>query len=552
MLNKSINNETVRGKILWIDDEIELLKPHIILLKNRGYYVQTASNGEDAIEIVSKEHFDLIFLDEMMVGISGLETLPKLKDLDPGTKVVMVTKNEAESLMEEAIGKKIDDYLTKPVNPAQILLACKKFIEVERIEIEIFTQNYMKSFSETSQKIFNRPNWSEWVDIYKNLVKWSIELDKINDKGLKDTLNSQFKEANVEFSNFIEKNYIDWINTDNDLNLTNSQNGKNKNNLTNNQVNDIPLFSPNVQDKWLAPELAKEGPTFFFVIDCLRYDQWLVMEDILKNIYSFDTDFYCSILPTATPYCRNAIFAGLYPIDIKKYFPQFWNVENNSEEHSQNKYERELLESWVTRKRINLKNKPNFIKIFDTDFGKKVEKEIGQYANSELTAIVVNALDMIAHSRSDYAILKEIAPEESAYRSLTKSWFMHSSLYGMLKTIAKIPNAKVVITTDHGSVRCMKGVKVLGDKDTTTSLRYKFGKNVKTDAKQAMHIKNLEDIKIPKDGMSVNNIIAKEESYFVYPTDYHYYLNKYKDSFQHGGISLEEMVVPVIKLTPRI
>jgi CheY-like chemotaxis protein len=535
--SKLLQNQTtqIRGKILWIDDEIELLKPHIILLTQRGYNVHTASNGEDAIEMVGMEHYDLIFLDEMMIGISGLETLPKLKEIDPGTHVVMVTKNEAESLMEDAIGKKIDDYLTKPVNPAQILLACKKFIEADRIETEVFTQNYMRSFTETSQKIFSKPTWLEWIDIYKNLVKWSLELDKINDKGLKETLNNQFRDANSEFSNFIEKYYAEWIYLD--AKLDNKE---------------MPLFSPNVQDKWLKPSLETEGPTFFFVIDCLRFDQWLVMEDLLKNIYTFDTDFYCTILPTATPYCRNSIFAGLYPIDIKKNYPQYWTVENNSEEHSQNKYEKELLESWISRRRIELKNKPNFIKIFDTDFGKKIEKEIMQYSKSELTAIVVNSLDMIAHSRSDHAILKEIAPEESAYRSLTKSWFMHSSLYGMLKSISKISNAKVIITTDHGSVRCMKGVKVLGDKETSTSLRYKFGKNVKTESKMAMQIKNPEDIRLPKEGITVNNIIAKEDSYFVYPTDYHYYLNKYKDSFQHGGISMEEMIVPVIKLTPRV
>lgn len=534
MLKSQSKNQVARGKILWIDDEIELLKPHIILLEQRGYRVSTASNGEDAIELVASQHYDLIFLDEMMIGISGLETLPKIKEIDPGTSVVMVTKNEAESLMEEAIGKKIDDYLTKPVNPTQILLACKKFIEADRIETEVFTQNYMRTFAETSQKIFGKPNWREWVEIYKNLVRWSIELDKLNDQGLKESLNTQFRDANAEFSSYIEKHYRDWIFADSKL-----------------VDQDIPYFSPNVQDQWLRSHLESDGPTFFLVIDCLRYDQWLIMEDLLKNLYVFNTDFYCAILPTATPYCRNSIFAGLYPIDIKKHYPQYWTVEANSEEHSQNKYEKELLESWLIRRRIELKSKPNFIKIFDTDFGKKVEREILQYTKSELTAIVVNSLDMIAHSRSDYAILKEIAPDESAYRSLTRSWFLHSSLYGMLKTLAKVPRVKIVITTDHGSVRCMKGVKVLGDKDTSTSLRYKFGKNVQTESKMAMQVKNPEDIKLPKEGITVNNVIAKDEAYFVYPTDYHYYLSKYKDSFQHGGISLEEMVVPVITLSPR-
>lgn len=521
-----------KGKILWIDDEIELLRPHIILLQQRGYTVSTASNGEDAIELVrANNHYDLIFLDEMMVGISGLETLPKLKELDPAAPVVMVTKNEAERVMEEAIGKKIDDYLTKPVNPAQILLACKKFIEANSIVSEKNTQDYMRDFREIAFKLQERLDWNDWVEIYQRLTKWSVEFDKVQEKGLKETLQNQWKEANAEFSQFVEDNYIDWINLPKDK--------------------QIPLMSPHVTDKYLYPLLKEEGPTFFFVVDCMRYDQWLMMEELLRPYYSFETNFHCSILPTATPYCRNAIFAGLYPIDIKKYFPQYWNVENNSEEHTQNKYEKELMDTWLERKKVNLNGKANYLKIFDTEFGKKVEKEILQYTKSPLTSIVLNAVDMIAHSRSDYAILKEIAPDESAYRSLTKSWFQHSSLFGMLKTLSSVKNIKIVITTDHGSIRCMHGVKVLGDRDTSNSLRYKFGKNVKADERNAMQISNPEILKIPKDGITVNNIIAKEDVYFVYPTDYHFYLNKYRDSFQHGGISLEEMIVPVINLTPR-
>ncbi|MCX6145843.1 MAG: bifunctional response regulator/alkaline phosphatase family protein [Candidatus Kapabacteria bacterium] len=521
----------IEKKILWVDDEIELLRPHIILLEQKGYNVTSASNGEDAIELVKQNHFDLIFLDETMIGISGLETLPKLKEIDGATPIVMVTKNEAEYLMEQAIGNKIDDYLTKPVNPAQILLACKKFIEGNKIGSDKLAQDYMKGFSEISSQLMDASDWSDWVDIYQKLTKWSYDLDKYPDTGLRESLQNQMKEANTEFSKYVENNYIDWINAK--------------------KGDEDPLLSPNIMDTYLQKHITKEGPTFFFVVDCMRYDQWLVFEDLLKQFYTFDTNFYCSILPTATPYCRNSIFAGLYPIDIKKYYPQYWTVEYNSDESSQNKYEKELMEAWLERKRIKLNNKMGFVKIFDTDFGKKIEREIMQYTSNQLSAIVVNAVDMIAHSRSDYAILKEIAPDEPAYRSLTRSWFQHSSLFGMLKTLSKVKNIKIVLTTDHGSVRCMHGVKVLGDKDTSTSLRFKFGKNVKSDSRNAMQINNPEDIKIPKDGITVNNIIAKEDFYFVYPTDYHHFLNKYKDSFQHGGISMEEMIVPIITLTPR-
>jgi DNA-binding response OmpR family regulator len=523
-----------KNNILWIDDEIEYLKPHIMLLEQKGYGVSTATNGDDAIELVKSNHFDLIFLDEMMVGMTGLETLPKLKEIDSATPIVMVTKSEAESLMDQAIGSKIDDYLTKPVNPAQILLACKKFIEAGKIESNKFTQDYMQGFNEITRKLmFGSLDWDDWVEIYTKLTKYAVELDKIENQELKQSLQSQFKEANAGFSKFVEQNYEDWLDAP--------------------KGEELPVLSPHILDKYLLPTLKEsKGPVFFFVVDCMRYDQWLVFEDILKQYYTFQTEFYSSILPTATPYCRNSIFAGLYPTEIKKHYPQYWNVEYNSEETTQNKYEKELLEAWVERKRIKLNSKIGFIKIFDTDFGKKIEKEILQYANNSLTTIVINAVDMMAHSRSDYAILKEIAPDESAYRSLTRSWFQHSSLLGMLKQIATVPNAQVILTTDHGAVRCLHGVKVLGDRDTSTSLRYKFGKNVKAEAKHSMQLNNPEQIKIPKDGgITVSNIIAKEDYYFVYPTDYHHYLSKYRDSFQHGGISLEEMVIPVVRLNKR-
>ena len=521
----------VKGKILWIDDEIDILKPYIILLKEKGYDVHTATNGEDGIEKVKAEHYDLVFLDETMVGLTGLETLPVIKSIDPTTAIVMVTKNEAESLMEEAIGKSIDDYLTKPVNPAQIIMTCKKFLEESRIKQEKFIQSYLSAFNEITQRISFSNSWEEWVEIYKELVKWSLELDRIKDTGLEQTISDQWKLANTEFSKFVENNYFDW--------------------LTDKPIKGNPVLSPHILNQFLEPEIHNNSNVFFVVVDCMRYDQWLVMSELLAPYYSFKTSFYSSILPTATPFARNAIFAGLYPIQIKQNYPQWWNVDFSSEDHKQNAFEKELLEAWLQRKRINLKSKLNFIKIFDTDYGKKIEKEFNSYIDSHLTALVINAVDMIAHSRSDYAILKEIAPDESAYRSLTKSWFSHSSLLNILINISSRKNAKVIITTDHGSIRCMKGIQVLGDRDTSSNLRYKFGKNVKTDSKSAMLIRDLEQIKIPRQGISVSNYIAKEDVYFVYPTDYHYYLNKYRDSFQHGGISLEEMIIPISILTPR-
>lgn len=520
-----------KGKILWIDDEIELLRPHLILLKEKGYEVETASNSEDGIELIKGKHFDIVFLDETMVGMSGLEALPEIKEIDPITNVVMVTKNEEESLMEEAIGKSIDDYLTKPVNPTQILLTCKKFLEEGRIKQEQLIQTFLVSFSTLSQQISYYQNWDDWVDIYQKLVNWSVKLERIPETGLDQTLGDLWHQANTEFSKFVENNYRGWLND---------------------KPNEgDPLLSPHITSRYLEPLLKSEDPVFFFVIDCLRYDQWLIMQEMLLPYYTVKTNFYSSILPTATPYARNAIFAGLYPIQIKQYYPQWWNVDSNSEDHKQNANEKELLESWLDRKKIKLRNKLTFYKIFDTDFGKKVEREIVDILDNHLTTIVINAVDMMAHSRSDYAILKEIAPDEPAYRSLTRSWFTYSSLFSMFKIIAQQKNATVLITTDHGSIRCLRGVQILGDRETSTNLRYKFGKNVKTDPKSAMLVKDLEDLRIPRQGISVSNYISKEDYYFVYPTDYHFYLNKYRDSFQHGGISLEEMIIPVLELKPR-
>ena len=519
--------------ILWIDDEIELLKAHIILLQQRGYDVDTCTNGSDAVELVKQKNYQLIFLDEMMVGMTGLETLAQIKEFDVNVPVVMVTKNEEESLMEEAIGWKISDYLTKPVNPAQIILVCKKFFDADKINKEKFTHDYLTGFTQLSL-ILNTPlNWIKWEEIYRNLTSWSMNIDKLEDDVLKETLAGKWSECNKEFSRFVENNYENWIN--------HPDNNRDENN---------PIMSPHILDQYLLPILNEQNENIYFiVIDCLRYDQWLVMQELLYPFFSFKkNDLYCSILPTATPYARNAIFAGLYPIEIKNNYPKFWNVDTNSEDNRQNHYEKDLLEAWLTRKHLPHNDKMSFIKIFDTDFGKKIEKEFDKYLNNNLTTIVINAVDMIAHSRSDHAILKEIAPDEAAYRSLTKSWFTYSSLFGILKIISQQKNAKVVITTDHGAIRCLRGIKVLGDKDTSTNLRYKFGKNVNTDSKSAVHLKDLQDYKLPKMGLTVNNLIAKEDYYFVYPTDFHHYMAKFRDSFQHGGISLEEMFIPVIEL----
>ncbi len=520
-----------KKKILWVDDEIELLRSHIIFLSEKGYEVDTVTNGIDAIAKVKEKDYDLIFLDEMMPGMGGLETLAKIKNLYPNIPVVMVTKSEEETLMNEAIGGKISDYLTKPVNPSQVLLVCKKILEGKKISGQYAAKDYLSDFNQITQALASDLDFNEWIDTYIKLVNWSIELDQHREIGLEQSLAEQFKEANREFSKFVEKNYRDWI--------------------ADNPKKDIPNLTPQIADKYVLKHLKDDSKSvFFFVLDCLRLDQWLVMEKHIADLFRIEKDYYYSILPTATPYSRNALFAGLYPSEIEKYYPDLWS-SGSDDENSMNKFEKELFQNLLDRKRIKLKNELKYIKIIDPEVGRNFEQNIHSYQNTQLTAVVVNFLDMIAHGRSDSDILKEIAPDEAAYRSLTNSWFTHSSLLNIFTTLSKMKNVKIIITTDHGSIRSLRGAKVLGDREASTNLRFKYGRNLKVDDKHAVFVKNAQDYKLPKRGVTINYIIAKEDYYFVYPTEYHRFLTHYKDTFQHGGISLEEMILPVITMEPK-
>lgn len=520
------------SKLLWVDDEIELLRSHIIFLSEKGYEVDTATNGEDAVSAVKEQPYDLIFLDEMMAGMGGLETLALIKEINPNIPIVMITKSEEETLMHEAIGGKISDYLTKPVNPSQVLLVCKKLLEGKTISGQYATKDYLQDFNQISQALSTQMDFAEWIEIYRKMVNWDVELDQHSEIGLKQTLTDQRKEANKEFSKFVEKNYKHWINSMGDI--------------------DTPTLTTEITENYVLKHLKDENTkVFYFVIDCLRLDQWLVMEKHLVNLFNIEKDYYYSILPTATPYARNTLFSGLFPSEIEKYYPDLWHGKDDDDERSMNKYERELLQLLLDRKKIKLKKELKYIKIIDPEVGRNFEQNILSYKNNQLTAVVVNFLDMIAHGRSDSDILKEIAPDEPAYRSLTNSWYTHSSLLGTFRALAKMDNVKVVITTDHGSIRSLRGAKVLGDREASTNLRFKYGRNLKVDDKHAIYIKNPDEYKLPRRGVTINYIIAKEDFYFVYPTDYHKYLTHYKDTFQHGGISMEEMILPVITMEPK-
>ncbi len=511
-------------KILWVDDEIDLLRPHIFFLKEKGYNVTSVTNAEDALVLVRSRNFDLVLLDEMLHGMDGLTALTELKEINPGLPVIMVTKNEEETLMEEAIGSKIDDYLTKPVNPSQILLVCKKILDSKRITGQRVSRDYTSEFQNIAARILGPMDWQDWIDIHIKLCEWDVELDQHPDLGLRQTLYDQIRACNAEFGRYIEKNYADWV-----------------------WSAERPPFSVDIVSDFVLPHVDNGKNTVLLIIDNLRFDQWLIMEPLLRSYFSVNRQYYYSILPTATPYSRNSIFSGIFPGELRKLLPDLWTSGDEEDESSLNKHELDLLESLLARKKVNLKPGPKYAKILDAQESRNISRRIHEYAGVPLAAIVVNFVDILAHTRSSSDLIKEMIPNEAAFRSMTRSWFEHSPLYGALRYLADNGNT-VVITSDHGSIRGARGAKVIGDRQTSTSLRYKYGRNLKVNLKNALFIKEPAKYKLPVRGVNTNYIIAKEDYYFVYPTNYHYYLNYYADSFQHGGISLQEMILPVMTL----
>lgn len=511
-------------KILWADDEIDLLQPHILFLQSKGYDIDTVTNGDDAVSKAESEVYDIILLDEMMSGKDGLAALQEIKTAQPYVPVIMITKSEEESLMEEAIGEKIDDYLTKPVNPSQILMACKKLLDKKNITTERRSRQYAQNLSDLSMALMNDPDAQQWIDLSLKIAGWDVELDSSSDSSFREVLYDQRKECNVQFGKFIERNYGNWVQ------------GK----------GERPVLSTDLVKKYVIPELKAGKKTVLVVIDCMRMDQWMIFEPFFNEYFKINRNYYYSILPTATPFSRNAIFSGLFPLEIQRKHPDLW-IDDSEDEGSLNKYEKKLLTENLRRNRVELPRDLKYIKLINNDETRVLEKQITNYLDTDLLAIVVNFVDVLAHSRSDMPILKEIAPDEAAYRSLTRSWFEHSAIFNVFKAIAQAGHT-IILTTDHGSVRGLRGTKVIGDRETSTNLRYKFGRSLKADKKHAIFLKDPAEYKLPRSGMNTTYIIAKEDFYFVYPTNYHRYLNYYKDSFQHGGASMEEMILPVIRL----
>jgi CheY-like chemotaxis protein len=513
-------------RILWADDEIDLLKPHIMFLQEKGYDVITSTSGNEAVDIISKEQIDIVFLDENMPGISGIETLTRIKAKRSEIPIVMITKSEEENLMEDAIGSKIADYLIKPVNPNQILLSLKRILDNKRIVSEKTTTGYMQEFRNIGMTLSDRLSWPEWVEVYRKLVYWELELEKSNDSSMHEILTMQKREANVAFAKFISNHYVNWLN------------GKDK---------EAPTMSHTLFRNKVTPMLDKDGPVFFLLIDNLRYDQWKMLQPVINQYFRVEEeDLFCSILPTATQYARNALFAGLLPSEIEKNFPKLW--KNDDDEGGKNMHEEDFLGAQL--KRIGKDVKFSYHKVTNYAAGKKLSESINNLMQNKLNVIVYNFVDMLSHARTEMEVIRELADDDAAYRSITLSWFEHSALHDIVKIIAE-KKCRMVIATDHGTIKVTEPTKVVGDRNVNTNLRYKQGKNLDYVKKDVFEIRNPADGFLPKNNVSTAYIFATEDMFFAYPNNYNHYVQYYRNTFQHGGVSLEEMIIPYISLVPR-
>ena len=511
-------------EILWVDDEIELLKPHILFLERKNYKVTTCTNGADAIDLVTEQNFDIVFLDENMPGLTGLDTLNEVKQKKPNLPIVMITKSEEEYIMEEAIGSKIADYLIKPVNPSQILLSLKKNLDLSRLVSEKTTSNYQQEFRKIAMDLAMVNSYEDWIELYKKLIHWELQLENISDSGMLEILESQKQEANNQFFKFIKKNYQDFLTSD-----------------------DKPTFSHTLFKDFVVPELKSENGVLLVVIDNLRYDQYRILEPLLNNFYKKDIEYsYFSILPTATQYARNAIFSGLMPSEMEKRYPNYW--KNDTDEGGMNLFENEFLTDQIKRLSLNIKHE--YYKISTLKSGKELADNFNGTKQNDLTVVVYNFVDMLSHAKTEMEVIKELAGDDKAYRSLTLSWFKNSPLFEIIQKAQQL-GQKLIVTTDHGTINCKQPSKVIGDKNISSNLRYKTGRSLTFEDKDVYAVTSPADIFLPTLAMNAQFIFAKDDLFFAYPNNYNHFVKYYKNTYQHGGISLEEVIIPCSVYSPK-
>ena len=536
------------GLLLWVDDEMELLRAHLLFLEKKGYEVVTVTNGTDAIEACENHTFDLVLLDEMMPGLSGLETLQRIKEMTPQVPVVMVTKSEEEDIMNQAIGQQIADYLIKPVNPNQILLTLKKNIHRKEIITETVQTGYQQQFQQLSMQIMDCSTWQDWTNVYKRLVRWELELSA-TDSQMTEMLEMQKEEANRGFAKFVKQNYLEWLEVRSERLEAREMSKPSflaKSNLSPLTSHPSPLLSPDVFKNKVFPVLSEGKKVFLIVLDNFRYDQWKMLEREIGDLFDIDEDVYCSILPTATQYARNAIFSGLMPIQIAQMFPDLWVDED--EEEGKNLNEEPLIQTQLERYRK--RNTFSYHKINTSAEADKLVSQLNTLEKNDLNVVVFNFIDMLSHARTESKMVRELANNESAYRSITLSWFRHSAMADLFRQLAQ-SDYQVIITTDHGSIRATNPVKIIGDRNTNTNLRYKLGKNLAYDSKDLFVIKEPQKAHLPAPNLSTSYVFATGDDFFAYPNNYNYYVSYYRNTFQHGGISMEEMIIPIVTLKGR-
>lgn len=506
------------GRILWADDEMELLRPHLLFLERKGYDVVTATNGTDAVELCQQQQFDVILLDEMMPGITGLQALERIKLIQPTVPVVMVTKSEEENIMNEAVGRNIADYLIKPVNPNQILLSLKKLIHRKELVAETTQTAYQQHFQQISMQMMDCCCWNDWAVLYRQLVDWELKLVSA-DPALADMLRMQKAEANLGFAKFVKRNYADWM-----------------------QHHDFTM-NHDVMQHHILPMLKQGEKVFLVVFDNFRYDQWKAIETELTD-YDITEQLCCSILPTATQYARNALFAGLMPSEIKQRYPDWWTEEDAEE--SKNLNEPHLIQAFLDR--VRRRDTFSYHKINATDEAEQLLAEADELLQrNSLNVVVVNFIDMLSHARTESKMVRELAHDEAAYRSLTLSWFRHSAISQLLHRLSQT-DCRVVLTTDHGSIRTDTPVKIIGDRNTNTNLRYKLGRNLACESRDVFTVKDPKSVFLPSPNISTSYVFATGNTFLAYPNNYNYYVAYYRNTFQHGGISMEEMIIPLVTL----